>query len=390
MVIDYFSSQAAQNLLQGVSNFVEQHHINWSIEYSDLNVYTETLIRQLKPDGIIAHMPTREDRSKELQILNTIKTPVCAVMERMNSSFPLVAIDDRETGALAAETLIKLGHKQLAIIWRNNAKYSCDRRDGFREVAIRNGIRYHEFSFSADFLGCAYSDHSEKGLFAWLKKLNKPVGLFAVNDSFAYFICQACQTEGLAVPEDISILGADDDMHRCKLVKPSLSSIRLPFHQIGYKAAEVLKQQLEGKKVSLEPMLFSPGPVINRQSTDHLQVDDPLVSQAIQFIQSKVSEPLEVNDLVNHFSVSRKLLENRFRKHLNRTPLDEIRRQKIDRARLLLVDTNQTMEIISEQCGFSCAPHLSRTFRAITGTTPSSYRRQMSRTSAAAAPPIRE
>ncbi|MEA2068574.1 MAG: helix-turn-helix domain-containing protein, partial [Verrucomicrobiota bacterium] len=155
------------------------------------------------------------------------------------------------------------------------------------------------------------------------------------------------------------------------------SSIRMPVERVGYDAAALLNRVLAGKDSIDTKHFLPPAGMVSRQSTDVLQVKDAIVAKALQFIQDHVSEPIKVEDLLKHVFVSRTLLERKFRTELDRTPLVEIRRQRVRRARQLLSDTNLSISEIAEACGFSSDIRLSTVFKEITGRSPSSFRKEV-------------
>ncbi len=178
------------------------------------------------------------------------------------------------------------------------------------------------------------------------------------------------------MPEDVAILGPENDELRCKGVYPPLSSIALPGEQIGFQAAAILDQLLAGEQPPPDPILVPPLHVVSRQSTDILFTDDPQVTEAIHYIREHAHERIGVDDVLNHVKVNRRQLERLFRRVLGRTPHQEICRVRIKLAKQLLTETDLHMQAVAERCGFDSARCLSTNFHGETGMTPSSYRRQ--------------
>jgi LacI family transcriptional regulator len=177
------------------------------------------------------------------------------------------------------------------------------------------------------------------------------------------------------------VLGTDDDDMICQISNPALSSMRLPFDRVGSEAAKLLRRVFAGEQVSTTPLLLSPSGIITRHSSDLLAIRDPIVKRAVQLIRENVDQPFQVSNLLEKMLVSRTLLEQKFKHVLGRSPLNEIHRQKADYARRLLLDTDLTIEAISEKCGFGSGMRLTSFFKKVVGVPPSEYRKKMKRSS---------
>jgi LacI family transcriptional regulator len=176
------------------------------------------------------------------------------------------------------------------------------------------------------------------------------------------------------IPNEVAVLGVDNEDPLSRLVWPGLSSIALATEQIGFRAADLLHRLLDGLSLPRASTLLSPLGVVARGSTRQLVPDDPVVAKAIAVIHESVSTPLSVADLSRAVPVSRISLERRFRRYLDRTPAQEIRRVRIAQARQLLMATDLPLKSIAERCGFAAASRLIEAFRRETGSTPIAYR----------------
>jgi LacI family transcriptional regulator len=206
------------------------------------------------------------------------------------------------------------------------------------------------------------------------------VGVFTCNDVWGVQISEACRGARLNVPEDVAIVGVDNDDLLCELSRPSLSSVAVPSEEVGYRAAEMLDGLLRGKPPARRPVLLPPRGVVARQSSDVLAIEDPEVAAAVRFIRGARSggtpRPLATSDVMESVAVCRRTLERRFRQCLSRGIGDEIRRVRLDRAKRLLCDTDLPMSAVAEASGFADGKHLSVSFRRALDLTPSAYRRQ--------------
>jgi LacI family transcriptional regulator len=211
----------------------------------------------------------------------------------------------------------------------------------------------------------------------WVRSLPKPAAVFTCNDLWGLQLAETCRQLGYGVPEDVAILGVQDDDLLCELARPPLSSIAIPAERIGFEAAAMLDRLLARPRLRPPPLLFPPLGVVNRQSTDILAVSDPQVATAVRFIQERAHQPLLVEDVLQAVSISRRALERRFRQALHRTLGEEIRRAHLERARELLARTSLAMSAVAQRSGFTDGKHLATVFRQETGVTPTAYRAQL-------------
>jgi LacI family transcriptional regulator len=208
----------------------------------------------------------------------------------------------------------------------------------------------------------------------WLINLPKPVGIFATTDHVAAFVLELCHQVSIRVPEDVCVIGVDNDQLVSGFARPPLSSIALPSRKIGFESARLLEQLMDGKRPTTSNILFQPHGIVTRQSTDLLMVQDEDVQTAVRYIRENVHEKISVSDVLDAVPMNRRYLERKFMQLLGRTPLQEIRRVRIDRARDLLQSTDLPMANIAKRCGFANAQRLAETFRQVTGITPSAFR----------------
>jgi LacI family transcriptional regulator len=176
----------------------------------------------------------------------------------------------------------------------------------------------------------------------------------------------------------LAILGVDNDDLECDLSHPPLSSVHIPWRQVGYRAATLLDEMLKDRNAQTpQANLIAPLGVVERQSTDALAISDPELSQAIRFIREHAHLQIGVDDVLEAVATARRSLEKRFRAILGRSPLDQIRHERVERAKRLLTSTDLSMSSIAEACGFATAPWFTRTFHDLTGESPTHYRHRL-------------
>lgn len=203
------------------------------------------------------------------------------------------------------------------------------------------------------------------------------MGVFVPEDTLGLQLTEVCRQMGIRVPEDLAIVGVDNDDVMCELAQPPLSSIAVPSEKVGYEAAAMLEHILSGKKQLRERVVLPPLGVVARQSSDVLGVSDGDVAAAVRFIRERASVPISVKEVVEQVAVGRRTLERRFQRVLGHGIWKEIRQAHLTRARLLLADTDLSITEVARQSGFTDLRQLCNTFRQETGLTPTEYRRRV-------------
>jgi LacI family transcriptional regulator len=209
----------------------------------------------------------------------------------------------------------------------------------------------------------------------WLQSLPKPVGLMACNDDCGQQVVEACKLAGVSVPDEVSVLGADNDDLICGLSLPSMSSVAINFERAGYDAARVLNDLLRGKKPEQSKITVTATHVVVRRSTDYLAVSDMNLLKALQFIRDHVRENIKVLDVSRAAGISRRALEIKFQREMESSVHDYIKRLRTDQIMRLLVETDLPIGQIAESQGFLDIQHFARYFRSGTQMSPLAYRR---------------
>jgi LacI family transcriptional regulator len=203
--------------------------------------------------------------------------------------------------------------------------------------------------------------------------------VLACNDDRGQQVLDACRRVNVLVPDDVAVIGVDNDEILCNLSFPPLTSVNINTQNVGYEAAALLDRMMAGQPAPAEPLLLAPHGVVPRESTDVLATDDRELAAAIRFIREHACEGLRIKDLVRKISLSRRELERRLRKLLGRSPKEEILRVQIERAKQLLAMADLPTAVIAEKCGFSEAKYFSQVFRTRVGLSPGAYRKSKKR-----------
>jgi len=218
-------------------------------------------------------------------------------------------------------------------------------------------------------------DEINREVHGWLLRARKPLAVYCPNDILANELSAFCRQLLLAVPRDVLILGADNDELLCLGCLPALSSIRLPYREVGRRATALLQQLLEGGAIPPEPLLIHEPDIVERQSTVFQHVNDPHVERALQWMRDHCAHGISVEDVARAAGVSLRSLEVRFQGTIGRTPRKELNRLRLESVKRLLREQNQTLEQIAENCSFSSGIYLSQFFRREAGMTPGEYRK---------------
>ena len=378
------SVNTSRELLRGILQFVHLHG-PWSVHIIEGREGEQKLLR---PDrweytGLIGHLSNRRYAEHLLaaRIPTIIVDPIAASLEPTNPFFRLsrVMCDNPPIGQQAANYFLEKKFRHFAFVGEvNDELWSEDRRIAFCDRLRQNGFSceaYPKLPVSArkDF------SIEQAILCAWLKRLPKPVAIWAANDIRGRQVLNSCLKTGIAVPQEAAVLGVDNDEMICETTTPQMSSIKMNTEQVGAKAAHVLDLMMRDRKGgALRPTVIRYGfsHLVTRRSTETVQIPDILVGRALEFIRINAGISVTVNDLVRNLHVSRRSLETRFKTTMGRTVYAEIIYSRLARVQTLLRETPMTIDSIAEACGFASASHLGTVFRAHFSMTLSAFRRQ--------------
>lgn len=362
-----------RDILRGVKTFAIERP-DWVFSPIAPEKRAIELARPLRCDGYLAHVFTQT----LARALLALRKPVVSVAGVMSDlPLPHVMVDHAEVGRQAARHLLERGVTRFGFVGYPRHEFSVERERGFREIVVDAGFALAAFHESALRMQEPTGIWTlNKPLMGWLNELPKPTGILASNDVQGAQLSEHCRQLGLRVPDDVALVGVDDDDLLCELSRPSLSSVALPGERIGYEAAKLLDQWLRGSRPGNSIVVLPPAGVIVRESSDLLAVPDEQVSAALRFIREHADRPIQVRDVLRAVPVARRALERRFRKLLQRSISEEIRRVHLERSRQLLLQTDLSLAAIAINSGFRDGRQLSVVFRRETGLTPSAFRRQ--------------
>ena len=361
--------------IEGVLRYAREHDCNWSYITAPESLSLSVLDLVGWPgDGILAAINTEE----EAQCAAAMALPVVNISSALpQSSVPRSIVDNSAIGVLAADHLVGKGFQKYAFYGLSGVQYSKARYQGFEERLTAAGYSSVQFLSKPTFgLGGNLWLQQHRALAEWLAELPTPCGLFAVSDYRARQALDACRQAELQVPEQIAVIGVDNEQVICEHAYPTLTSVARNDQLEGFRAASMLKRMLDGEPAALDEPPIPPLQVVERESTATFAVSDSRVRDALSFLHEHIEKPITVDQITRHAGVSRRWLEYAFRDVLGETPYQYLRRQRLALARRLLADEpGAKIYTIAQQAGFASAKQLSIAFQQDFGMSPREYRR---------------
>lgn len=376
LLLTDFSSGYSRNLLKGIVRYSKEVG-NWSFQRMPLYyrmLYGENGVvewaKKWQADAIIAQLT-----DVNIELLNDLNIPIIVQNYRdRNKAVSNLTGDYFNTGVMAAKFFLNRGYRNFAFYGFKGAIWSRERADGYSHEIEKQGYKLailendnkdrEEWSYNHTVLG------------NWLQSLPKPVALFACDDHFALQISETCNVYNINVPDDIAILGVDNDDLLCNISDPSLSSIVLDVENGGYNAGKLL-HQLITKEIT-EPFNIVVNPLIieRRKSTEKYAVSDKNIRTILNYIEKNYANHLSVEELVKQVPLSRRVLEKKFKEETGESLYQYIQNYRIDQFTRLLITTDYSLFEAALQSGFENYKNVSRIFRKYKSLSPAEYRKR--------------
>jgi len=374
------SRSFGKGLITGIVQY-SNHYGPW-LFYMEPEFYRKGTIQSFKwmndldADGIIAH--TWDVEIIKIIVDSGLPSMICGISKPVSNTYRLVT-DEVAVGRMAAEYFINRGFTRFAFCGFDNMVWSKRRRENFCRTVIEYGfeICLYRQSKASHLLN---EEKEQDNIAKWLKSLPKPIAVMACNDDNGKNILAACKIAGYEVPNEVAILGVDNDELICSLSYPQLSSIALGTETAGYEAARILDKLIKGQKIAKtekEVPIF-PVHVVTRHSTDITAIEDRQVAEAVKYIHKHSREVIQVSDVAAAVGLSRRTLEQRFRKLLAHSVHEEIINTRINQMADMLISTNMSISNIARLLGYQYPNNISRYFKQQKGMSPSAYRRKFS------------
>ena len=364
--------------LAGVYRYAKK--AGWQVGVSEYGRNFKSVVAALnfwRPDGLIVDGGYTELAVFRQADFTGYPVVYCdANVSRMRRPYSGVVHDSSVTATLAAKELLSLGFQDYAFVGNLQPRDWSDlRRDVFSKAVSAAGKRLHVFETGdvQDF------DAFRARLKSWLGTLPHPCGLMAANDTTADVVLRAMKNMRLKVPEDIAVVGVDNDPLVCENSTPTLTSVAPDFERSGYIAAEMLDERMKDGKVGHEIRTFSALHVIHRGSTRMLKRKDVAIKKALEFIRGRISDGISPRDVVKQIGGSRRQAEYRFREFVGKSIGEEILSVRLETAKKLLSDPSVPIGAVAVHCGYSDDSLLRKAFKSATGMSLSEYREKLSK-----------
>ena len=372
-------------LLTDYSQESERRFLNGFVKYTDTqggcifypmsHLISETrdnsmeiirLAKKFKVDAILGlwhNIDTEE--AKKLGIPIFLRT-----YRKEYPDFPMLTGYYKDFGAYAADYFINQNFHNYAFIGRKDIIWSTFRREGYcgqvASVRKKEAFVYEVKDFQSE----------TEAISTWLHTLPKPTALLACNDFMARQVTEICLLENIRIPEDISLLGVDNDEFMCNISSPTLSSIRLNFEKHGYDLAKILFKMIREKQIWPARIAVEAIGVVERMSTRHKIISDPYIREIVEFIKHNYTQDIDIRKLVSFIPLSRRAIELKFKKEMHPyTITSYLTKLRLDHFCHLLEHTSMPIKEAAEQSGFIESSNFSTIFRKHMGCTPSAYRK---------------
>lgn len=375
LLID-FAEEYTKGLLKGIARYSREHG-PWV--FCRMPLYQRETIgvkgilewaQEWGADGIIGQLYN----DPEIQKIVDAGIPVIAqdFKERFND-LPNITGAHVEAGKMGAEYFLKKGFKNFAFYGFGDVVWSRERAEGFESRITEAGftVNYFEHKKSRSSEIWYYKPSS---LSQWLKSLPKPIGLMACDDNQGQHITEACRHSKIRIPEEVAVLGVDNDEMICEFSDPPLSSIGQDAETGGYEAARLLHRMIVHGAQDFYDIVVRPTQIFTRQSTDIFATHDEHIASSLKFIHRNTDKNLQVDDVVKQVPLSRRALEKRFVAVTGYPIYQYIFNLRIEKFCQKLLETDMTVFEIAMDIGLTDTKNISRQFKQIMGCTPIEYR----------------
>lgn len=366
------SLASGREILQGLTRYIREHR-SWSVFYEPRSLVESvpTWLKRWDGNGIVARVSSPQVAAALVQT----GIPVVDVLGMVpEAGLPLVHLDDAKIAEVAARGFLERKLRHFGFCGIGGANWSDRRGAAFERIVTAMGCSCAFFRMHAPAHEKWSWEREQDDLASWLARLPKPAGVMVCSDQRGQHVIEGCRRAGIAVPDEVAVIGVDNDPLLCELCDPPLSSVDTALDRVGYAAAELLEQLMRGAPTPSAPILFPPRGLVVRASSDALSVQDGDVVAALRFIREHACDPIEVDDVVGHVALSRSTLQRRFRAMLGRGVHDEIQRIRLLRAKELLTETDLPLADIAKRAGFRYSEYLCAVFKQRVGQTPGRYR----------------
>lgn len=365
---------SGREILRGISRYVQEHGA-WTIyhEPRSLEAAVPAWLKTWRGDGLIVrlHNQSMADAIRRLGLPAVDVLGVAAAAD-----IPLVHVNNALIGRTAAEHFLERGLRQFAYCGYAELNWAQQRRQAFIDAVAAAGCPCKVYRFPFGTRSDSSWEMQQDRLAAWIGRLPKPIGIMACYDPVGQRVLDACQRAAVNVPEQVAVLGVDNDETVCEVCNPPLSSVIANHARVGFEAAALLDRLMRGRKTPSKPTYVEPLGVTTRMSTDILAVGDADVAAALAIIHERACDGLTVRDVVEHVSISYTAMKERFSRVMGRPIHDEIVLTQLRRAQQLLTESDLPLRQVAKLAGFRHQEYMGAVFRAKLKKSPGQLRRE--------------
>ena len=367
-----------RDIISGIGEYIHASRDNWDVYIEDDFVVAKDVIKHWSGDGIIADF----DDLELVTMLQRKNIPIVGIGssyrdEEMYPAGPYIATDNDSIVRMAYEHLKDKGITQFAFYGLPDVKskrWAVEREVAFKKLMNKHG--HEHWVYRGIRTSSKTWDYGIYRLTQWLKGLPKGTGIIAVTDARARHVLQCCDNEGIIIPDDLCVIGVDNERVARHLTRISLSSVEHPCRRMGREACKMLNKIIEGKKLNREKIILSAENLYERQSTDYKSIQDPYVTKALHYIRTHVREGIKVYHVLDELRLSRSNLEMRFKKEIGTTIHWQIHETRLNLAKSIISSTEIPISDIYMMCGYPSLQYMYSVFSKHLGLTPKQYRKK--------------
>ncbi len=362
-----------RDLLSGVSRYLQRHG-PWST-FLELRAFESSVppwLEKWDGDGIL----TRTHNAEMAEAILAAGVPTVELRSTKHTpGLPFIGLDNALIGQSVAEHFLNRGYRSFGAYTLDTEAFFRERVSNFVSRVEKTGVPCAILPAAGEESPSDWEAHQGR-LIDWLESLPKPVGVFATNDQLAVRLLDACRRAGIGVPEEVAVVGCENEETLCEFASPALTSVRFDGATVGWRAADRLDRLMHGELDGEETILVPPKGIEVRASSDEFVIEDSVALRAAKLIRERAFSGIAVGEICTHLGVSRSTLERRMKSSLGRGTKDEILRVQFREVTRLLSNSDLTIETIAEQTGFSHAHYLQTAFRERFGRTPGEFRKR--------------
>lgn len=377
LLCDY-SREPERRLLRGLSDFANSVG-GWNYFQISGNIFQNPerymeiadRVKAIHADAVFGRW-SGVDRA----LIDSLHIPVILrTVDKEYPDLPMLSGDYREIGQMAAAFFKRQHYEHFAAFGYKSLLWSRERIEGFRETLSDLPAEIHLWETDLN-------NSDEDLIRTWLLSLPKPIALFAANDVLASKVTELCLETGIHIPNDLALLGVDNDVFLCNIASPKISSIHLDFEQQGYELGKAIWRMSQDGMMKSVRIKVHPVEIKERGSTLRHNISDPYIRRIVEHMDEAYTSPLPIEDFIRDIPLSRRAIEMRFKKEMApETLLSYLLRLRIQSMCKILESTDLPISLAAEKSGFADALNVGRTFKRYTGMSPKAWRRERRKSS---------